>query len=49
MATEIDKGYHIQVYETNYRFEKRFPVNNAVTVGELMLLIVREIGKKIDF
>jgi len=40
-----DAGFHIEVHETNYHFEKRLAVHSYNTVGQLILIIVREIGK----
>ena len=40
-----DSGFLIEVHETNYHFEKRLAVHSYNTVGQLILIIVREIGK----
>ena len=40
-----DNGFILEVYETNYHFEKRFAVHGYNTVGQLILFIVQEIGK----
>ena len=40
-----DAGFHLEVHETNYHFEKRFAVHGYNTVGQLILFIVREIGE----
>jgi len=44
-----DNGYYIEVYETNYRFNKRFAVHETNSVGQLILMIVKEIGKENHF
>jgi hypothetical protein len=38
-------GWNIQVHETNYHFEKRFPVLGDLSIGQLIVLVVKEIGK----
>ena len=40
-------GWHIEVYETNYHFHKRFAVQGNQSIGQLIVLIVKEIGKLI--
>jgi len=42
-----DAGFHLEVHETNYHFEKRLAVHSYNTVGQLILIIVREIGKSL--
>ena len=42
-----DNGFILEVYETNYHFEKRFAVHGYNTVGQLILFIVQEIGKSL--
>ena len=44
-----DNGFILEVYETNYHFEKRFAVHGYNTVGQLILFIVQEIGKSLLF
>ena len=44
-----DAGFILEVYETNYHFEKRFAVHGYNTVGELILFIVQEIGESLFF
>ena len=35
----------IQIFETNYNFEKQLAVQGLMTVGELAVAMVKEIGK----
>ena len=35
----------IQIFETNYNFEKQLEVQGFMTVGELAVAMVKEIGK----
>ena len=35
----------IEVHETNYQFQKKLPVYGQMTLGELIFLLVKEIGK----
>ena len=41
----VDAGWHIEVYETNYQIRKRFPVHGKQSIGQLIVVIVKEIGK----
>ena len=36
----------IEVRETNYQFQKKLPVYGQMTLGELIFLLVKEIGKQ---
>ena len=35
----------IEVYETNYQFNKRIPVYGQMTIGEMIFHLVKEFGK----
>ena len=35
----------IEVYETNYQFNKRIPVYGQMTIGELIFNLVKEFGE----
>ena len=43
----VNNGWFIEVHETNYDFNKRFPVLGHISVGQLIVLVVKEIGKSL--
>ena len=40
-----DGSKWIEVYETNYKFHKKLPVHGQMEVGQLIFLMVKEMGK----
>ena len=44
-AFEEHSKWWIEIYETNYQFDKRIPVYGQMTIGELIFNLVKEFGE----
>ena len=40
-----DLRWQIEIHETNYQFVKKLAVKGDLTIGQLILAIVKEIGR----